>query len=84
MPKGIPLTEEMQEKRREEIFAASVHLFLKKGFNETSLRKLPMLPALANQPCTITTKQKMTFWSRITKRKLKRPSPSQKKSTCRI
>ena len=40
MPKGIPLTEEMQEKRREEIFAASVHLFLKNGFNETSLREI--------------------------------------------
>ena len=40
MPKGIPLTEEMQEKRREEIFAASVHLFLKNGFNETSMREI--------------------------------------------
>jgi AcrR family transcriptional regulator len=40
MPKGIPLTEEEQERRRKEIFAASVHLFLEKGFNETSMREI--------------------------------------------
>jgi TetR/AcrR family transcriptional regulator, cholesterol catabolism regulator len=40
MPKGIPLTEEVQEQRRKEIFAASVHLFLEKGFNETSMREI--------------------------------------------
>ena len=33
MPKGIPLTEEQQQQRRKEIFDASVHLFLEKGFN---------------------------------------------------
>jgi AcrR family transcriptional regulator len=38
MPKGIPLTEEEQARRRKEIFHASVHLFLSKGFNETSMR----------------------------------------------
>ena len=37
MPKGIPLTEEEQFRRRKEIFDASVHLFLDKGFNETSM-----------------------------------------------
>src|SRR5512138_2753562 len=40
MPKGIPLTEEEQARRRKEIFHASVHLFLNKGFNETSMREI--------------------------------------------
>jgi AcrR family transcriptional regulator len=40
MPKGIPLTEEEQVRRRKEIFNASVHLFLQKGFNETSMREI--------------------------------------------
>ncbi len=40
MPKGIPLTEEEQARRRKEIFDASVHLFLEKGFNETSMREI--------------------------------------------
>lgn len=37
MPKGIPLTEEEIDRRRREIFKAAVHLFLEKGFNETSM-----------------------------------------------
>jgi len=40
MPKGIPLTEEEQARRRKEIFDASAHLFLEKGFNETSMREI--------------------------------------------
>jgi AcrR family transcriptional regulator len=40
MPKGIPLTEEQQQRRRKEIFDASVHLFLENGFNETSMREI--------------------------------------------
>jgi AcrR family transcriptional regulator len=40
MPKGFPLTDEEQQKRRKEIFAASVHLFLEKGFTETSMREI--------------------------------------------
>lgn len=40
MPRGIPLTEEEQQRRRKEIFDASVHLFLEKGFNETSMREI--------------------------------------------
>jgi len=40
MPKGIPLTEEEQQRRSKEIFDASVHLFLEKGFNETSMREI--------------------------------------------
>ncbi len=40
MPKGIPLTEEEQERRRKEIFDASLQLILEKGFNETSMREI--------------------------------------------
>ena len=40
MPKGIPLTDEEQLRRRKQIFDASVHLFLEKGFNETSMREI--------------------------------------------
>ena len=40
MPKGIPLTEEELDRRRHEIFNASVHLFLNKGFRETSMREI--------------------------------------------
>jgi AcrR family transcriptional regulator len=40
MPKGIPLTQEEQARRKKEIFNASVHLFLEKGFTETSMREI--------------------------------------------
>ena len=40
MPKGFPLTEEEQTRRRQEIFDASVHLFVEKGFAETSMREI--------------------------------------------
>jgi AcrR family transcriptional regulator len=40
MPKGIPLTEEHQAKRRHEIFHQVVNIFLKKGFQETSMREI--------------------------------------------
>ncbi len=40
MPKGIPLTQEEQHRRRKEIFSASVSLFLEKGFTETSMREI--------------------------------------------
>ena len=40
MPKGIPLTKEQQQIRRKEIFDATVHLFLEKGFNETSMGEI--------------------------------------------
>ena len=40
MPKGIPLTEEEQARRRQEIFDASVHMFAEKGFAETSMREI--------------------------------------------
>lgn len=40
MPKGIPLTEEEQQRRRKQIFDTSVHLILQKGFNETSMREI--------------------------------------------
>jgi AcrR family transcriptional regulator len=40
MPRGIPLTEIEQNKRRHEIFAASMHLFLEKGFQETTMQEI--------------------------------------------
>ena len=40
MPKGIPLTDEELHRRRHEIFASSVHLFIEKGFSETSMREI--------------------------------------------
>ena len=40
MPKGTPLTEEEQIRRRHEIFGASVKLFLRNGFQETSMREI--------------------------------------------
>lgn len=40
MPKGTPLTEEEQAKRRHEIFHQVVNVFLKKGFQETSVREI--------------------------------------------
>jgi AcrR family transcriptional regulator len=40
MPKGIPLTNEAQACKRQEIFDASVHLFVEKGFTETSMREV--------------------------------------------
>ena len=40
MPKGIPLTKEEQEKRRHEIYHKVVNIFLKKGFQETSMREI--------------------------------------------
>jgi AcrR family transcriptional regulator len=40
MPKGVPMTEEELNRRRHEIFGASVGLFLDKGFRETSMREI--------------------------------------------
>lgn len=40
MPKGVPLTEEEQQRRRKEIFDASLHVILEKGFTETSMREI--------------------------------------------
>ena len=40
MPKGIPLTDEELNRRRHEIFASSVSLFIEKGFRETSMREI--------------------------------------------
>lgn len=40
MPKGIPLTGEEVAKRRHEIFHQVVHVFVKKGFHETSMREI--------------------------------------------
>ncbi len=40
MPKGIPLTVEDQDRRRHEIFGASVSLFLEKGFQEATMQEI--------------------------------------------
>lgn len=40
MPKGIPLTEEEQTRRRHKLFQAAVKLFLKEGFQETSMHAI--------------------------------------------
>jgi AcrR family transcriptional regulator len=40
MPKGVPLTEELKNKRRKEIFETASGLFLDKGFNETSMKDI--------------------------------------------
>jgi AcrR family transcriptional regulator len=40
MPKGIPLTEEELDRRRHEILAKTVHLFVRNGFSETSMREI--------------------------------------------
>lgn len=40
MPKGIPLTEEDMNQRRHAVFAASMTLFLEKGFQETTMEEI--------------------------------------------
>jgi AcrR family transcriptional regulator len=40
VPKGIRLTEEEQTHRRHEIFHAAAHLFMKQGFQETSMHQI--------------------------------------------
>ncbi len=40
MPKGIPLTEEEQARRRHEIFHQVVPILVKKGFQETSMQEI--------------------------------------------
>jgi AcrR family transcriptional regulator len=40
MPKGVPLTDKELDRRRRQIFGASVSLFLTKGFQETSMREI--------------------------------------------
>ncbi len=40
MPKGIPLTQEEQARRRHEIFHQVVKIFVKKGFHETSMQEI--------------------------------------------
>ncbi len=40
MPKGIPLTPEEVDRRRHQVFAASIQVFLEKGFQETSMHEI--------------------------------------------
>lgn len=46
MPKGIPLTEEEQSRRRHEIFHQVANIFLKKGFQETSMQEIAIAAGL--------------------------------------
>lgn len=46
MPKGIPLTEEHQARRRHEIFHQVANVFLKKGFHETTMREIADMAGL--------------------------------------
>ncbi len=46
MPKGIPLTEEEQARRRHEIFHQVVKVFVKKGFHETSMQEIAQAAGL--------------------------------------
>ena len=43
MPKGIILTPEQQEKRREEIISVALQLIEKNGFQKTSMREIAIL-----------------------------------------
>lgn len=40
MPRGVPLTPQEQDRRRHEIFEASLKLFIEHGFPETSMREV--------------------------------------------
>jgi len=42
MPKGIPLTAEELDRRRHQVFASSMHLFLEKGFHETKMQEIAL------------------------------------------
>jgi AcrR family transcriptional regulator len=46
MPKGITLTPEEQDRRRQEIFNAAVDTFIEKGFVETSMREIADLAGM--------------------------------------
>ncbi|MDK2981526.1 MAG: TetR/AcrR family transcriptional regulator, cholesterol catabolism regulator [Chloroflexota bacterium] len=46
MPKGIALTPEEQDRRRQEIFEAVVDTFIEKGFVETSMREIAELAGM--------------------------------------
>ena len=64
MPKGIPLTEEELNRRRHEIFAASVHLFLEKGFRETSMREIAIAAGMGKSSLYdyFKTKDEILLW----------------------
>ena len=64
MPKGIPLTEEEQSRRRHEIFAAAAHLFLEKGFIETSMREIAEAAGMGKSSLYdyFQTKDDILFW----------------------
>ncbi len=40
MPKGIPLTDQELDRRKHQVFAAALPLYLEKGFQETSMQEI--------------------------------------------
>ena len=57
MPKGIMLTPEQQEERREEIISVALQLIEKNGFQKTSMREIAIL-ANMGPVCMIFSKRK--------------------------
>jgi AcrR family transcriptional regulator len=64
MPKGIPLTDEEQNKRRHEVFAASVHLFIEKGFRETTMQEIAVAAGMGKSTLYdyFKTKDEILLW----------------------
>ncbi len=64
MPKGIPLTEEEQSRRRHDIFNAAAHLFIEKGFIETSTREIAEAAGMGKSSLYdyFQTKEDILFW----------------------
>jgi TetR/AcrR family transcriptional regulator, cholesterol catabolism regulator len=65
MPKGIPLTPEELNRRRHAIFDASVILFLKQGFNETSMKEIAFIAGMGKSSLYdyFKTKDEILLWS---------------------
>jgi len=64
MPKGIPLTDQDLDRRRHAIFAASVNLFLEKGFRETSMREIATVAGMGKSTLYdyFKTKDEILLW----------------------
>ncbi|MCU1920433.1 TetR/AcrR family transcriptional regulator [Enterococcus faecium] len=58
MPKGIMLTPEQQEERREEIISVALQLIEKNGFQKTSMREIAILANMGKSVCMIFSKRK--------------------------
>ncbi len=64
MPKGIPLTEEEQSRKRHEIFSVAAPLFLEKGFIETSMQEVARAAGMGKSSLYdyFTTKDDILLW----------------------